>query len=296
VLDANLFRGAPIAEIEALRSRGFDISVSLEGLREVWARSLREDNYNLLAARVAKLAPFLSDDVPVAFVGRALLTTFGSADPNLRGDSARFRESVLGGWSRMTKDGLSNEDWRQIGSELQAELAEDERMWAAHVDKAREVSDQVLAAEKEVGFAFYPRSRASNVMRRGLARGAGIISTPPLEQRGDLHLRYVANKLLNVREQEPAKNDWHDARHLQHVAWPAFLVTCDVGLIGAADRTGSPQSAWVRMPIELIEDRVTHCEPWLKDAAEPPFRRGPIPELQARQTAFRERFRRTAVP
>jgi hypothetical protein len=131
-------------------------------------------------------------------------------------------------------------------------------------------------------------------MRRGLAQGAGVVSTPQLERRADLHLRYVANKLLSAREQEPARNDWHDARHLQHVAWPAFLVTCDTGLIEAADRTGSQQSAWLRTPVELVEDQVHRSEPWSKEAGKLTFQRGAMKELLARQTAFRAQFLRGA--
>ncbi|MBM4364054.1 MAG: hypothetical protein FJ104_15345 [Deltaproteobacteria bacterium] len=292
VLDANLFRGAPVGEIEALRARGYQVSVSLEGLREVWARSIREGEYKLLSARVARLAPVLSENDPIAFAGHSLLTTFGTAGRRLREESARYRSSVSGGWRRIVANGLLEDDWRSIGAELQDELRDGERNWAQHVADAQGIVRQVSAAEKEAGSPLFPRARGSDLMRQSLAKGAGVACVPPLVARADLHLRYTTDKLLNAHQRVPAVNDWNDARHLQHVAWPAFLATCDEGLIEAADRTGSPQSAWVRMPIELIEDRVARCEPWAKGASTLTFRRAPLPELRARQEAFRRSLRR----
>jgi hypothetical protein len=43
-----------------------------------------------------------------------------------------------------------------------------------------------------------------------------------------------------------------------------YLVTGNFKFIRAVDETGSSQRAWVRAPVELIEDPVYRCEPWGK--------------------------------
>jgi hypothetical protein len=73
---------------------------------------------------------------------------------------------------------------------------------------------------------------------------------------------------------------------------PQARLTNDTGLIEAVDRTRSPQRAWIRMPIELIEGPIHRCEPWAKGVSRRTFQRAPIRELQDRQAAFRDQSRR----
>lgn len=69
-------------------------------------------------------------------------------------------------------------------------------------------------------------------------------------------------------------------------------MTTDFRLIEAADATGSMQAAWVRSPVELIEDRINRSEPWSKAWRRAKcFQRAPYEVLKASQQALRQRLK-----
>jgi hypothetical protein len=266
VLDANRIRGATRGELLALAARGFVLSASIEGLREVWSQSVRENNYGLLKKRVELLTGFVDPAAPVAFVGMALLAEIASVPDDVRAPNMVFRDNVTAGWQRVGSGTLSESDWRSVGAELDAELEADERQWLAFAKHAVGLELNTLEVEREVGIAFYPRSRAENVMRRAIEAGTPGKTVPAMGVRADASLRYFMSKLTEARHRFPARNDWIDGRQLQHLAWPAFLVTTDFGLLKAVDTGRSWQRPWVRTPAELIEDSVARCVPWGKAA------------------------------
>src|SRR5688572_28085428 len=98
VLDTNCFWGSPVAELAALRQRGLSLSLSLDALREAWARSVRDGNKHSLEARIALIAPLLDIEHPIAFSGRMLLTMIGRAPPEMHVEDGHWRRAIRAGW------------------------------------------------------------------------------------------------------------------------------------------------------------------------------------------------------
>jgi hypothetical protein len=261
VLDANCVRGSPVAELEAIRARGFRISISIEGLREVWARSIRENNYRLLAGRVRKLAPFVDQEHPIAFIGNALIAQIARKDSAFVVEQAAWRAPIEQRWKDITRGGLSETVWRQVGTDLDEELAGEEAQWLHYVQQYVELGRRLRDFRK--AGADYPRQRAISILLRVLGEAsARSVPHPSFGGRGHAFLRVMASKLVDALGKPPAVNDWIDTRHLFHLAWPTFVMTADRKSIAAVDAADTYQRAWVRMPVELAQDSVSRCFPW----------------------------------
>jgi hypothetical protein len=246
----------------ALISRGFRLSVSIEGLREVWAKSISQSKFELLTRRIELLAPLLDKDSPVAFVGTALLGLVVSLPTSVAADAAQFRERVNRGFSNLPRNRLTQEEWLNIGQELQSELSGEERWWNQQIETAIVLDKEVQTLQEKIGIPFYPRSRGFKIIKRGMAPPFRARTEPSFEARFDAFHSYLAMKLTDARNHRPQQNDYLDARHLCHLGWPAFLVTMDLKLIHAVDASGTRQRAWVRTPAELVLGSVTRCPPW----------------------------------
>lgn len=282
-------RGSPIKELEQVIGRGFSLHMSIEGLTEIWCRSIREDRYEQHMMRLGRLSNLVDAEAPIAFVGGALLGQIGEVPKEVSDDGAEFRNDVMGGWRSLVREKLTRPEWQRIGERLQTELDSDERSWKNHIDEAKRLTSERRHMHDRVGFEIVSHRRWEEALIGGLIRGARARTRPALECRAALHLRYYAAKLANARERQPSSNDFSDARHLQHVAWPAFLMTTDFRLLEAVDSTGSNQRAWVRCPVELAEDGVCRCEPWGKSLARCiPFERQSIDALKERQERYRD--------
>jgi hypothetical protein len=293
VLDANCIRGSPVEELEALLARGFSLHASIEGIREVWTRSLREDEYDSLATRFRRICQFLDPEEPIAFAGTALLSLIGEVESSRALASAQYRRDVTNGWKQLVSRGLTEAEWRGIGDELQQEIALEEKGWLAHVESAKVIERQ-LKANATGGVT---KGRARGELISGLLRGTAARTRPTIEQRIHLHLRYVTEKFLNADSRPPSSNDFYDARHLQHIAWPAFLVTVDFRLIETSWSAGSMQSSWVRTPAELAELDPIRCVPWGKNARRASQQpRQSIDALKQHQRDFRSRLRSKRSP
>lgn len=232
-----------------------------------------------LLDRLAMLRGIVDEDNPVAFVAIALLTQVGLVRDD--GSQRAFRESITSGWVQAVSGTLTEQEWRRKGQELDQELADDERRWQSQIDQAIEIERETRRREGMYEGFEYPRRRGYEIIRRGLA----IPSHAPW--RIDACASYLAQKFNNALRARPGRNDWHDSRHLQHLLWPAFLVTTDFGLIEAVDQTGIWQRAWVRTPFELVHERIARCEPWGKPARTVARRFQRLPNLRERQELWR---------
>lgn len=288
VLDANLVQYAPIYELEALSRRGFTVSISIEGLQEIWTRSIKENSYSFLSNRIKNLAPVLDPAAPIAFVGTAMLSTVGNCTARVREEASAFRDDITASWRRVSADGLSESEWKRIGTAVKAEVDAFEAWWLDRLNAFRELERRI--AEKTKDSEPYDRERGLSVIRRSFVDDAPVETKPSLNVRADAHLRYLMAKLRRSLRGEGTGNDWYDARHLQHIAEPAFLATRDYRLIQTVDDSNSLQRAWVRAPIELLEDHVALCEPWGAPAevASRAFIRPSKRELLARDQKWNE--------
>lgn len=288
VLDSNCFRGSPLAEIEAIRQQGFLLSVFHEAMREVWARSLKEDNKALLQRRIDLIAPLLDPGHPIAFSGQLLLFTLGPVPSELYAEDQRLRESLRLGWED-ARAGITDDRWRLVGKELDDELEREANGWLKEFERFRVHLDRIVAIRDQVGHDWYPKRRTEQVIENQI-KGPALLE-PPAPQRLHLGRRVLGMKAAAYREQQPQKNDCVDWRLLIHVAWPAFLVTDDFRLFQAVDNTKSIQRAWVRAPVEM--DPVYRCEPWGKPGhwVGNGFRRQDLRELRVRQDSFRKRLK-----
>jgi len=262
VLDANCVRYSPVAELEAIKRRGFRLSASIEGVREVWSKSLRQNKHEPFARRVAHLAPLLDTESPLAFVSTRLVVQIGSAPPSVKENERRERESIVNGWRTALQNPLSSETWRTVGAELDAELRSSEQGWVRdlglHMPRLRRLKETIRARGGS--------PPESDVLIDALLEGAPATTSPPLRQRMEAYVAYMLDK-LNVAETEAVEeNDYCDSRHLQHIAWPAFLMTTDLRLIETLERCCPIQRAWVRTPVEFAEDRIPRCLPWGRTA------------------------------
>ncbi len=288
VLDSNCFRGATTAELSAVCRRGFLLSISIEALREVWAQSIREQRFSLLATRVRQLGPLVDPMAPVAFTGNALLTSLGLGTTEQNRTNASFRSRITDAWTTLVAQGVGQADWRAIGEELAAELNEDENNWKSQVDEFISINRARTPANAKVVNSQRFVRRASEIVFRKLAN-TGVDVKPGVGQRVNASLKFVIGKVMNAHHEMPARNDWVDGRLLQHIAWPSFLMTNDFRLIEAVDRSRSMQAQWIRTPRELAETRVAHCEPWGRPAraVASRFRRDPPHLLRADQERWR---------
>lgn len=279
-----------MAEIEALRQRGFVLSVSHEALREVWAQSLKEDHKALIEQRIARIAPLLDPDHPIAFSGQLLLSTLCPVSPELYAEDQQLRDDLRRGWED-ARAGIEDHRWRRVGQELDDELEREATGWLKEFERFRTFLERIIEVRAQVGHDWYPKRRTEQVIENQI-KGPALLKPSPAQR---LHLarRVLAMKAVAYREQQPQKNDFVDWRLLIHVAWPAFLVTTDYKFIESVDATGSLQRAWVRAPVELIDDAVYRCEPWGKPGnwVGDRFRRQDIAWLRARQEAFRKRLK-----
>ena len=96
------------------------------------------------------------------------------------------------------------------------------------------------------------------------------------------------------RGRRPQANDLADIRLLVHLGRPSFVMTTDFRFLAAVDAIRPCQQQWVRTPVELVEDRVWHCEPWGKPAkvVQNKFRRDEISRLKTRTQELRIRLKR----
>lgn len=291
VLDANSFRGASVGELLALRRRGFQLSVSIEALRETWARSLRENNLPLLRKLVQRVAGIVDAEFPIAFVGEALLTTVGTASVALANENAEARARINAAWHELSRREILDTEWRAIGAQMNSELEAEERNWGSMIDQFQAIASDLREREKAFG-PFYPSGRAREIIERCLARGSDVATEPPLRERAHAGNRYFTAKVDHPRGARPARNDWIDGRVLQHIIWPAFVVTTDFKLIEAVDKSGTFQRAWVRTPVELATDKIARCLPWGKVArrVNETFFRGDLEALKTRQNAWKKSF------
>jgi hypothetical protein len=288
VLDSNCFQGSPIAELEAIASQGFLLSVSIEGMRELWVRTIRKNQYDLLRARIQRLGPLLDPEHPIAFVGAALLSTIGDAPPDVAEQATAFRARIDAGWRAMQARGLTEDEWRSVGQELENEMAPEERFWTVEAPELWRYIDRKRQQLEALGY-HYPESRGLAETRAAIARAQGIRTKPPIQSRGAAFLSYMTAKQRDFTRQTPASNDFYDARHLQHLVWPAFLATVDFRLIASVEEHSPQARQWVRAPVELAEDRVARCQPWGRPAARvaETFRPMPVQKLRVRQEAWR---------
>jgi hypothetical protein len=145
------------------------MSASIEGVREVWARSLREKKYQLLASRVRTVGPFLDETYPIAFVGYALLSEIGSVPGDLVASSRVFRNDVTAGWRAIAGSGISEDDWQRIGGMLQDEITAEEAVFLSQVRWFREMEKTAAKADRDCAR-----------FRLGLARGTRASTEPSL--------------------------------------------------------------------------------------------------------------------
>jgi hypothetical protein len=292
VLDSNCFDGSPLAELEAIRARGFQLSISIEGLREMWARTLRDEKYEVMRGRIRRVAPLLDAEHPIAFVGTALLSMIGRGPARQMSDDAGYRSTVERGWREICGAGLSVTDWRRIGSLMQQEIEHEERQWVVDAPELlRELRRREVELEASGGPLRLEAYRWSE-LHGGLGRRHGFTTEPPHAMRAAAFLGFTIARLKESMQRTPDPNDYFDARHLQHLAWPAFLATVDFRLIGAATTACRRQSAWVRTPVELAEDTIARCPPWGRAAEHvaAAFSPATVGERKKRHLAWRDRL------
>jgi hypothetical protein len=248
----------------------------------------------MLAARVRKLTPIVDEEHPVAFVGGALLTTIGeSTDAKQASIAATFRNDVTNGWRSVAGQGLSRDHWLAVGRELQAELDGEEVAWNHYINEAINLEKRLDEHITQFG-DFYRRDRGWSVFLEALAARAPAQTKPVLLRRGAAHFACLGAKLREAPRKRPTSNDWYDLRQALHIAWPAFFVTTDFTFMTFADRVCRAQRAWIRSPVELIEDRIARAVPWgtCGKAIADSFKRIPIAALRKRQDALRAGLKR----
>jgi hypothetical protein len=257
VLDANCLRGAKASELQALRDQGFSTAVSLDGLREFWCQTIRDDAYEMLVARLRKVSPFVDAEHPLAFAGQALFARIGRVPADVLPRAKQFREHVGAGWRAACSGDIDRDRWKSVGDELQAELEREKDGWRRLIAIAERIEDSVESVEL--------RRRA---LLRAMTSSVPGETTPAFPTRAEAYFSYMAEKFISVRRARPAMNDYIDSRMLQVLSEPAFLVTKDARLLDTVVRTSRTQSAWVRTPAELALDLVVRAVPWGQRARE----------------------------
>jgi hypothetical protein len=220
-----------------------------------------DDDYRKLEARIRKIAPLLDQSEPVAFVGMALLSQVCAVPQEFRSQASAFREGVTAGWFEICQHGLSVQRWKQIGNDLQADVNRDEAWWRARTTEFIALEKEVDARNVKLGL-HYDKDRGIDIIKNQLMGSFPGVCVPPVTRRALAFLEYLSAKMRQTRKQASNPNDYFDARHLFHLARPAFLATMDLNLIKMVDSTCKMQRPWVRCPVELVSDRIARCAPW----------------------------------
>ncbi|WP_438036990.1 hypothetical protein [Sorangium sp. So ce204] len=83
VLDPSVLRGASVADLEALRTRGFVISLPVFGMMEVWSRAVRDDKPGLIFAALRCALPRLDEHEPFVVTGGHQAREVGTVPPHI---------------------------------------------------------------------------------------------------------------------------------------------------------------------------------------------------------------------
>ncbi|MEO8979200.1 MAG: hypothetical protein ABI548_06455 [Polyangiaceae bacterium] len=165
---------------------------------------------------------------------------------------------------------MSRDEWHRIGAAMKAEVDADELWWHGRLEGFRDLEEYVRRNDVEAalfGAPPYDRMRAAAKIRRQMVLAAPVAAHPSLDKRADAHFCFLLFKLKKALIEKGSGNDYFDGRHLQHLAQPAFLATVDYRLIATVDACCRVQRAWVRTPVELVQDPIARCAPWGKPAA-----------------------------
>jgi len=264
VLDSMYYREANIAGLEALRARGFRIALPCFGFEEVWAKSTRESAMGILLKPLLRIAPYLDPHWPVLPAGKHLAEQLKARSRRKRRSlqnrfSARFRFLVE--YIARTRT-IADEAWTRAGALANADIDEGAKQ---HLETAA----RVLATD----FPGIGGKTIAELMPETKRLFAGVAGVEDAAERLDAHLAAEALEGLHAAKKtpnraKPKENDAEDFQMLQHIAFPSFVATKDVRLIGLVDESGTHQAPWVRTMVELIEDELPDGKPWGSTARE----------------------------
>jgi hypothetical protein len=214
-----------------------------------------------------KLAPFLDENLPIAFEFPTLVRILLRDSQNPADDAFAVE------WLTVMRDLISafREGEFPAGEFLAIAKREDDLFneMAAKSCEIFERSGSTFARSAEKHGAKFALDGMTEVIRMRELRDSNVpwMSEAYVGERIDAACRYHAFLLLaagmkNRYATDKYENDFEDIKTLYHLARPSIIATRDFALIEGVDACGTYQSPWVVTLGEILSGRVPDGEPW----------------------------------
>jgi hypothetical protein len=278
VLDTNVAWYEDVSALEALRGRGFLLSISLDAIAERWARAARMERPGLLA-RARAIDPVLDPRMRFGVSGAMLEDQLGCLGRDAD-EQQRYRfvhAAAEQRWQQLVR-GLPD-DWLEAGQAVDRVIEAQAQEWIAKLARVPEIIRQADALAGTNAEAGVPEDEAIVLLARRFAEDLHIGMPGGAVERLDAASRVFVRHVIaaGYHGRLPESNDYEDFRLLLHLAVPVFLVTNDTRLVKLVDETRSFQAPWVRTLAQMQARDLPTGVPWGSDARRQAreFRRAP---------------------
>lgn len=254
-LDSSVFRGVKGEQLDALRARGFVLSLPLATLSEVWHRATKDDKPGIVFGALRKVLPRLDEHEPFVLTGGHQAHSHDAPPHVVKHFSGEYRQRgrlVRAELLRALDDGMQPDQFAVFARALK-----DFDRWA---DRFKETLDVIWNTRSTIDPALPEREAVAEIAgswKRRLKLGWG--------PRFDATLRVLA--LKNIRAyrgqgRRPTSNDYEDFQMLDVVSTPAFLAIEDRNLLADVRACGTYQAPWVRTVEDLVCGALPSGMPW----------------------------------
>ncbi|WP_438036991.1 hypothetical protein [Sorangium sp. So ce204] len=261
VLDTCVLRSTSAGDVDALRTRGFAVSLPMFAVSEAWAAALRDGAPGKAFGPISRVLPRLDPELPFvlgpAHLGQQANALNVAARKRFaaehRARSTKLRDRLVYELGR----GICDAAFHRIGELLDKGLNELADQWVESLQEmwAREVNPAAAAVPEP------------EMLKRSLLRFGSHYHERP--ERFDAQLRVMFLLIIRAARhqgKQPQPNDIEDVGMLGCIAAPAFLATSDVRLLSLVDESDSYQAPWVRTVPELLTAELPRGVPWGESA------------------------------
>jgi hypothetical protein len=267
VLDTNVAWYAPMTDLEALKSSGFLLSISLEAVAERWARAARTERPELLG-RARTIDRVLDPRMRFAVSGPPLEDQLGclGRDADEQQRYPFLHAAAEERWQQLLR-GVPP-DWREAGQAVDRAIDAQTQEWIGKLARVPDIIRQADAKAENSPEAGMPEDEAVVVLARRFADDLHVGMPGGAGERLDAASRVFVKHVIiaGYHGRLPQPNDYEDFRLLLHLAVPVFLVTNDKRLVKLVDETRSFQAPWVRTLAEMQARDLPTGVPWGSNA------------------------------
>lgn len=273
-LDTCYLEGLNEKCLNELQKRGFVISTSLLSLHEMWTRSFRENNKNLLCNRMKILLKYLDREIPVIPYGIEL-------KKEIENKFTKSKDLKLN--KKNVNEFYKNFNYQllvKITTMTDAEWKEDGLFLKKEIDKSatntKKLFERGSLKKKELGFISNKNDEKDHFdfLKLSSHHLFGDAIHKKLHKKYDAWMAWWTLAVIRSPERYSyEENDDVDMQLLTQIAFPTLLLTKDrrfLNFIHSDDSKKSwvktHQSPWIKTFGELITDPLPTGVPWGKSA------------------------------